>query len=253
MNIVIIEDEELTAEDLSIQVKKYSDDVEVLAILPSVEESIKYFKSHPQPDLIFSDIQLQDGASFDIYRAVSLTCPIIFCTAFNEFALEAIKSNGIDYILKPFSKQDVHTAMDKYVQLKQSLTKSEGSMDRFLGEISRMKKTSSVLVYYKDRILPIRLDDVALFYKQNEITYLKLHDGKQYAMDQTMDHFEQTVGPDFFRVSRQVLIHYRCVKETVNLFNRKLEVVPSVSLDFRIEVSRNRVNDFLDWLTVHLH
>jgi two-component system, LytTR family, response regulator LytT len=251
MKIVIIEDEELTAEDLAVQIGKYSDDIEIEAVLASVEESVRYFKSHPQPDLIFSDIQLQDGASFDIYRAVSLTCPIVFCTAFNEFALEAIKNNGIDYILKPFSKQDVHGALDKYNQLKQNLSRPEGNMDRFLGEISRMKKISSVLVYYKDKILPIRLEDVALFFKQNEITYLKMLDGKQYAMDQTMDHFEQTVGSDFFRVSRQVLIQHRCVKETVNLFNRKLEVVPSVQLDFRIEVSRNRVNDFLDWLTAH--
>ncbi len=251
MNIVIIEDEELTAEDLAHQVSKYSDDIVVQAVLPSVQESVIYFKNHPAPDLVFSDIQLQDGPSFDIFRTITLPSPIVFCTAFDEFALEAIKNNGIDYILKPFSKGDVHAAIDKFVQLRRNLSQSSPNMQKLLGDLAHIKKVTSILVYYKDKILPIRLEDIALFFKQNELTYLKTIDGRSYAMDQTLDHFEQIAGSAFFRVSRQVLIHHRCIKETVHMFNRKLEVIPSTAIDFRIEVSRNRVGDFLDWLTAH--
>lgn len=251
MNIVIIEDEELTAEDLALQVSKYSDDIVVQAILPSVQESVRYFMTQPAPDLIFSDIQLQDGSSFDIYRSIVLHTPIVFCTAFDEYALDAIKSNGIEYILKPFSKSDVHAAIDKFVTLRRTLTPKVSSMQQLLNDLARIKKASSILVHYKDKILPIRIDDIALFYKQNEITYLKTIDGRQYAMEQTLDHFEQTVGDAFFRVSRQVLIQHRCIKETTHMFNRKLEVIPSTSIDFRIEVSRNRVSDFLHWLSGH--
>ena len=248
IKVLIIEDEELTAEDLEYQIKKYSDDIEVVAKLPSIAESIHFFKNQPNPDLVFSDIQLQDGISFDIYRTVQISCPVIFCTAFNEFALDAIKNNGIDYILKPFAREDIFRALEKYFHLKKVMAPPAADMNRFLGDISKVKKVSSVLVYYRDKIIPVRVDDICLFYKQNEITYLKTFEGKSYPVDQTMDYFESIVGMEFYRISRQIIVNRRFVKETVNLFNRKLEVVPIAPLDFAMEVSRNRVGDFLEWL-----
>jgi two-component system, LytTR family, response regulator LytT len=250
IKVLIIEDEELTADDLELQVRKYADDMEVIAKLSSIAESILYLKKNEQPDLVFSDIQLQDGVSFEIFRAIPLECPVIFCTAYDEFALDAIKNNGIDYILKPFSREEVFTALDKFFQWRKILGSPSVDMNRFLGDVDRLRKVNSVLVYYRDRIIPIRLDDISLFYRQNEITYLKCLDGKSYPIDQTMDYFESVVGIDFFRISRQVIIHRRSIKETVSLFNRKLEIVPFFGIDFKLEVSRNRVSDFLEWLAI---
>lgn len=249
MNIVIIEDEELTAEDLESQILRYSDDISVVAKLQSVDEGIRYFKENPLPDLIFSDIQLQDGVSFEIYRSIQLNCPIVFCTAYDDFGLEAIKNNGIDYILKPFAKEDVFKALEKYFQLKKSFASSESSMQQLLTDIGQLRKINSILIYHKDKIIPLRIDDIVLFYKENEITYVRNKDGKSFAVDQTMDYFESVVGQHFFRANRQTIIQRDFIQETVSMLNRKLEIIPKQSVQFKLEVSRNRVSDFLDWLT----
>lgn len=249
MNIVIIEDEELTAEDLESQIIRYSDDITVVAKLQSVDEGIRYFKENALPDLIFSDIQLQDGVSFEIYRSIQLNCPIVFCTAYDDFGLEAIKNNGIDYILKPFAKEDIFKALEKYFQLKKSFASSETSMQQLLTDIGQLRKINSILIYHKDKIIPLRIDDIVLFYKENEITYVRNKDGKSFAVDQTMDYFESVVGQHFFRANRQTIIQRDFIQETVSMLNRKLEIIPKQSVQFKLEVSRNRVSDFLDWLT----
>lgn len=249
MNIVIIEDEELAAEDLESQIKAYSHEIAVVAKLQSVNDGIKYFKENVIPDLIFSDIQLEDGLSFEIYRTVQLQCPIVFCTAYDDFSLEAIKNNGIDYILKPFAKADIFMALEKYFRMKSSFASKEEPLQKLLSDIGQLKKVNSILIYQRDKIIPQRIDDIVLFYKENEITYVRNTEGKSFAVDQTMDYFESIVSRDFFRTNRQTIIRRDFIKETVSMLNRKLEITPKHGVPFKLEVSRNRVSDFLDWLS----
>jgi DNA-binding LytR/AlgR family response regulator len=253
MKIVIIEDEMLTAEDLKETILNHLPTAQIEAIIPSVKKALEYFSTSPKVDLIFSDIQLQDGASFDIYRQIHVSAPIIFCTAFNEYALDAIKSNGIDYVLKPFSQEEISKAIDKYLALRNNMVSSNVNpainIENLISSLGSASKKSSILVYYKDKILPIRIEDIVIFYKQNEITYLKTVAGKAYSIDQTMDQLEETIGKNFFRINRQCLVNHKSIRETTNLFNRKLQITLEVPLDFEVEVSRNRVSDFLEWLT----
>ena len=165
MNIIIIEDEENNAEDLRQNILKHNPSANIIALLKSVKESIEYLKKHEQPDLFISDIELGDGLSFEIFEATKTTAPVIFVTAYNEYALEAFKANGIDYILKPFNHKTVSMALDKYLTLTGAKVKSP-DIDKLLQWIGNTPKEnkSSILVYLKDKIIPVKLNEIALFY-----------------------------------------------------------------------------------------
>src|SRR3989339_245967 len=174
MKIVIIEDELLTAEDLKNTILDIEPDARVIAILSSIKEAVFYFQKNERPDLIFSDIQLGDGLSFEIFKEIPITTPVIFCTAYDEYALQAFKANGIDYILKPFDEKAVRTALGKFVKLK------DPGPD--LQKQIRQAPHSSLLVYQRDKIFPIRLCDVALIYVENEITHLLTFEKKIFTI-----------------------------------------------------------------------
>src|SRR5690606_36462469 len=163
MKIVIIEDEKLTAKDLEDVILEVAPSSEVVAVLYSVKQAVAYLSKSPAPDLIFSDIQLGDGLSFDIFNQVKINTPIVFCTAYDEYALKSFRLNGIDYMLKPFTQEAVKGALDKYEGL--SLAFSGGSpaieeVQRILNEL-KPTKSSSVLVNHKEKIIPIKMDDIA--------------------------------------------------------------------------------------------
>ncbi|HEX9509512.1 MAG TPA: LytTR family DNA-binding domain-containing protein [Puia sp.] len=250
MNVVIIEDEILSGEDLAYMIGQINADITILAHLRSVKESIAYLKGRTDVDLIFSDIQLGDGLSFEIFRSVRTEAPIIFCTAFNEYAVEAFKTNSIDYILKPFDNKAVAAAINKYYQLKKYFAPTAVDYDSLIHILAgRRRELSSILVYYKDKVLPINLDEIALFYIDKETTRLLSFSKKIFIVDQTLDQLEHSCGDDFFRVNRQYLVNRRAVTDATHYFPRKYVV--NISLDFKeaIVVSKNRTSDFLKWLT----
>jgi DNA-binding LytR/AlgR family response regulator len=252
MRLVIIEDEPLTADDLAQTIKQLYPSSELLGIFPSVKKSVAFFETQPQVDLVFSDIQLLDGPSFEIFRTVSISAPVIFCTAFNEFALEAFKANGIDYVLKPFSTEAIKQALQKYESLKQNFLSTETTqpspLQKLVDSLKENKSISTILVHYREKIIPVKLEEIALFYKQNEITYLKTFAGKSFAIDQTLDQLEQSCGSNFFRISRQCIVNHASIRETEHTFNRKLIVHLNVANEMDLDVSRNRVSPFLEWL-----
>ncbi|HTF81379.1 MAG TPA: response regulator [Cytophagales bacterium] len=252
MHILIIEDEELSAEDLADTLSQLNPDIQILEVLPSVKAALEYFSKNPKVDLIFSDIQLQDGLSFEIFKQVDSTTPVIFCTAYDEYALEAIKSNGIDYILKPFSKMAVHEALKKYENLKSNFSFSLQQIDRLqvlLDQVTAQQHITSLLVYYKDKIIPIKISDIALFYIRHELTQILTFSGKTYTIDKTMEQLESCCGQQFFRANRQHLIHARSIVETIQYLNRKLLIKLSVPFDDEILVSKTKVQAYLEWLT----
>jgi len=243
MNIVIIEDELLTAEDLTEIIEQIGKEVRIAAVLHSVKDAIHYFLDAPAVDLVFSDIQLGDGLSFEIFRAVRIDAPVIFCTAYDEYALEAIRNNGIEYILKPFTAETVGKAFAKYtvVDYEQLIRSITDGRDQ--------QQVGSILVHHRDKILPISLDEIAVFYIDGELTRLHCFNGKTYPVSQSLDELEELSKASFFRVNRQYVVSRRAVIDANHYPPRKYTVNLSIPFKEVIVVSKNRTTDFLQWLT----
>ena len=250
MKIIVIEDEKFTADDLISTITSVEPEAEIVATLNSVKSSISYFRSQPHPDLIFSDIQLGDGLSFEIFNAVKITTPVIFCTAYDEYALNAFKTNSIDYVLKPFSTSAVEDALVKFNSLKQTFGGNDQQYKAIINLLQSRQtpQASSVLVHYKDKIMPLRLDHIALFYLDNKITYLTTLDQKTYSINKNLEELEQISGNHFFRVNRQCLINRKTVIDASHYFSRKLSINITVPFHEKITVSKEKTPQFLAWL-----
>ena len=250
MNILIIEDERLTAEDLGDMIVQAEPGAKIISVLSSVQEAIAYFNENEEPDLIFSDIQLGDGLSFEIFQTVDIKAPIIFCTAYDEYAIEAFKTNGIHYILKPFKEQEIIKALEKYKTLRATFAPADHSLNTILQLFQQKKqpKATSVLVHYKEKIIPVKLDDIALFYIKHEVTHLYTFDQKTYTLNKTLDEVQQISGYDFHRANRQFIVNRNAVQNVEQYFSRKVSVVLSMPFDTRIIVSKEKITPFLEWL-----
>ncbi len=265
MKIVIIEDEPITARELKFILRKLEPDVIILETIDTVEGSIDFFKN-TQPDLIFSDIHLADGSCFDIFDKVAVKSPIIFCTAYDEYAIEAFKTNGVAYILKPFDEQTVSAALKKVKTLfnfsiasnpvKESSvdTASTASFPIDLDALSKILNSkqnykSSFLVSKGGKLIPVDISNVAFFYIKNEITMLYTIKGDTYMTDYTLESLEKEVNPhDFYRANRQFLINRRIIKEVETYFARKLFVKTHTHVPENIIISKAKATDFTKWL-----
>lgn len=251
MKIIIIEDESLVAEDLASSLKNCNDQIEITALLGSVKEAIAYFKINPQPDLIFSDIQLGDGLSFEIIKTVPLNVPVIFCTAFNEYALDAFKANGIEYILKPFSVDELKTALGKFKKMQQLLSGQIAEQyQKAMELISNLQKSTSetIMVKYRNRLLPFTLDKIALFYVESETTVMLAHNGKSYILTESLEELEKRTKRFFFRMNRQQLINRNAIADVTDYFPRKLKINLIFPFHKDIFVSREKRTKMLSWL-----
>jgi DNA-binding LytR/AlgR family response regulator len=251
MNIVIIEDELLVADDLELSIAQLIEEPFTITQLHSVKEAIAYFKDEPSVDLIFSDIQLGDGLSFEIFIAVTISVPVIFCTAYDEYALEAFKANGIDYILKPFTTQTLERALQRYSQLKKIFSPEQAPQYSALMQLLTDRETqrsSSVLVYHQDKIIPVKLEDIAMFYLENEITHLLTFSGKTFYPNKNLDELEKLSGNYFFRANRQFLVCRKAIIDVSSFFSRKLSLNLNVPFGEKVIVSKGKAPQFLSWL-----
>ena len=252
MDIVIIEDEPLTAEDLADTISEVDDRSQVVACLESVKESIDYFNNSDSPDLIFSDIQLSDGLCFELFQKMDIVVPVIFCTAYNEYAIQAFKANGIDYIVKPFNRKMVLEALERYRKLKHTFSGQPDPIpyDALMDMLTEKKNRhpASLLVHHKDQILPIKTEDIAVFFIENEMTRLFTFDRGLYFIDKSLDDLDKLTDSGFFRANRQHLVNRDAVKSASRKFNRKLVVRLSIPYKETITVSKAKAPDFLDWL-----
>ena len=180
MNIVIIEDELMSADDLADILKQIDPSITVCGIFPSVKKATAYLKTAPAVDLIFSDIQLGDGLSFEIFKEVKINTPVIFCTAYDEYALKAFEANAIEYILKPFDKSAIEKALDKYHEIKMYYAPVMMDYTSLINTLTTHNKTeySAILVYQKEKVLPIKINDIAICYIDNEITRIVCFNNK---------------------------------------------------------------------------
>jgi len=251
MKIVIIEDEDLTANDLAATILKIDKSAKIIAVLASVKESVTFFRKNSAPDLIFCDIQLGDGLSFEIFRESTISAPVIFCTAYDEYALKAFKANGIDYVLKPFSRKTIAESLEHYKTLKNSFQNSDSPMERILELFENRKqiKQNTVLVFHRDNIIPVKVDDIALFYIENEITRLVTFSRKHHTINKSLEELETITGNNFFRANRQFLINRNAIRDASQYFARKLVVTLTLPVNEKIIVSKEKVTLFLDWLS----
>lgn len=256
MNVVIIEDEVQTAWDIRSSIEKVRPAYSILAILDHVESGIEWFANNPKPDLIISDIKLGDGLSFDIFQKVPLQSPIIFCTAYNEYAMEAFKNNGVDYLLKPVNE----------IMLERSLAKIEGfignarhavdkdliaSLRRSL-EVRETSYRRSLLISYRSQLIPVQTDQVALFCIEDKNVFLFTFDGKKYQIQETLEQLEKFLHPDqFFRANRQFIVSFRSIKQIEHYDSRKLLVDTGLKGLEPVVISKAKASEFLSWLQSH--
>lgn len=248
--VVIVEDETAAAVNLRSMLKTIVPDVEVLTVLESVEEAVEYFSAEVEADVVFMDIHLADGDSFRIFKSVDIAIPIIFTTAYDEYALEAFKVNSIDYLLKPFKEEDLQRALDKL----QRLTSSERdeSRERVTKMVADAHNDSlqTLLVRYKDKIIPVAMEDVAFFYTYAERVTLTTLDGKTYPVDKTLETLTQQLDSvKFYRANRQFIISRRAVKDIAVWFGSRLALNLTIETPERIIISKARVPEFKRWLS----
>ena len=250
MTIVIIEDERLTANDLAETILQFDSSIKIAAQLLSVKEAIHYFQHNSQPDLIFSDIHLGDGLSFEIFRTAKINAPVIFCTAYDEYALAAFSANGIDYLLKPFTLSSVTAALQKFYRITQQHTTGTPYEQIIkLFESNRTETITTLLVHYKEKILPIKLQDTAVFYLDGNLVHMVTFDGKVYFPGKSLEELEKVTGRNFYRANRQSLVNRNAIIDVSNHLGRKLWVNVSVPLKESITVSRDKAPHFLKWLS----
>jgi len=251
MNIVIIEDEGIVADELELNIKQLVGEPADIVQLRSVKQAITYFRKAETPDLIISDIQLGDGLSFEIFIEAPVKAPVIFCTAYDEFALDAFKANGIDYILKPFTRQTLDSALEKYRQLKRIFSANQAPQYDVMMQLlaNREQQTAaSVLVYHQDKIIPVKLQDIAMFYLENEITHILTFSGKTFYPNKNLDELERLSGSQFFRANRQFLICRKAIIDVSSFFSRKLSLNLNIPFAGKVIVSKGKAPQFLSWL-----
>lgn len=242
MNIVIIEDEPLTARDLEACIRAAEPAAKIVAVLPSVAEATQFFRDNASPDLIFSDIQLGDGLSFSIFASLEQGVPVIFCTAYDAYALDAFKAAGIDYILKPFSAKSIAGALGKYQRLTGSAFKELAAL---FGQSATRR---NLLVYHKEKIVPVNLTDIALFYLKADAVQLVTFAKQVYTLHKTLEEIEKMAGAVFYRVNRQCLVNREAIRDVSQDGGRRLLVNLLVPCEEKVTVGRARVSDFLEWL-----
>jgi two-component system, LytTR family, response regulator LytT len=251
MKIVIIEDLKITAKDLKRTILSIDSDIDVLAMLHSVEESVDYFKTNPEVDLIFSDIRLGDGLSFDIFKKINNPIPIIFCTAYNTYFAEAFQVIGIDYILKPFTKNSIETALVKYQNLENKFSKKKEDYSNLLNVLEEKlyPKKTSVIVYHRDKIIPIDSTNVALLFIENGCTYAQTFKDEKFIITDNLEDLEKYFTPQFFRANRQFLVNRKAIKDASHFLNRRIVINLNIPFKEQILVGKLKITAFIDWLS----
>jgi len=252
MNVVIIEDEHLTAERIASLLGQIDPGINILAIIDSVKRSVEWFRTNGKPDLVMMDIQLADGLSFDIFDAVVIEAPVIFITAFQEYAIKAFKVNSVDYLLKPVSEEDLRAALvkfRKYHNHKLTVPFIGGDLLRNIREMINRPFKSRFMVRVGEHIRSIDVGDILYFYSLQKGTYLHSADNHNYVIDYTIGRLEEILDPLLFhRINRRYLTTHRAISDVITLSSSKLKVKIVHSDDDEIYISRDRLSSFKEWL-----
>lgn len=256
MRYLIIEDEPLAQEELVRMLKSFDPDFTLLATIDSVKAAIYWFQNNEQPDLVFMDIHLSDNICFEIFDKVDVKAPVIFTTAYDQYAIEAFKTNGIAYLLKPIEEEELEAALKKF----RTLTSSNVELSTIHTQIQQLSTQPiqrQAVNSYKERLLAkvgdnyqhIAMQDVAYFYSEDHYTFVATKDKQRYIINYTLDSLLDQLNPQqFFRISRQFIINIDAISNIAKHFNGRLKIAVNPSFSEDIYVSRNRVQAFLAWL-----
>lgn len=250
MNAVIVEDEGLAASDLRTILDEFGT-IRVVATLESVAETIDWFQQHPEPDLLFLDIHLADGSAFQIFEHIAIRCPVIFTTAYDEYALKAFSVNSIDYLLKPIEPESVRRALAKLDTLK-SDDQGEESIQKL---VEYFKKSSAGQTHFLipakgDKLVPLEVKVIAYFHIDTGLVKAVTFDGRTFVMDRTLDELAgQLKSADFFRANRQYIIARSAIKDIDLWFNSRLSINLKYAVPEKILVSKARVPEFRNWFS----
>ena len=255
MNAIIIEDEKLVAKELSMKIAEIDADLMILAVLPSVKTALKWFGENAEPDIVFADIQLADGVSFEIFDKFQLTCSIIFITSYNEYAIRAFKVNGIDYLLKPVEPEELKKAIEKAKKINKNLSKPLIDLNYLVemlksGEHAKLLYKEHFLCSYRNAWIPVKTEEIA-FFMYDILIYVYTKTREKYNMDfESLDEIEEMLNPDlFFRVNRQFIINRNVVQRVWGIDNSKMMVkLKEPHQNIEIDVSRQKASVFKKWL-----
>ncbi len=250
MKAIIIEDEKLSAEHLNNLLNRLDADVEVIAYYDSVKKCVEEFKKGMKAEVLFMDVHLADGLSFEIFSKIDLEVPVIFTTAYDEYAIKAFKVNSIDYLLKPIGLEDLKAALSKLRKLKGGAERLS-TLDNIANAYHQLSRTfkNRFMVKNGDVISTIKTSEISHFISEDGAVLLCTSQGKRYVIDYTLDTLEAAISPEeFFRINRKLIVHINSVQKVSSYFNSRLKLQhPAISEDDAV-VSRERVNDFKDWL-----
>lgn len=256
MKVLIVEDEPLTARKLQRTLAEVEPTAEVVGLTAGIEESVVWIEINPPPDLILMDIELADGQSFEIFRRVEVKSPVIFTTAYDEFAIRAFKVNSIDYLLKPIKKEDLRLAIGKLRQMREVLGQNEShlrsTLKNLLAELappSRPQYRERFLIKQGQKMWTLEGAQVAYFFSKQKLTFARTHEGRDFLVDYTLEDVENELDPlQFFRLNRQIVSSRMGISKVQQYFNRKLKL--SLTPDFAedVLVGREKVKEFKLWL-----
>lgn len=247
MNILILEDETRAANHLERLLAKVAPEMTVVSRIESVRDGIKYLRNNPEPELIFSDIQLADGLSFEIYKLVSVQCPIIFTTAYDHYAIEAFQTNGIDYLLKPIEEERLRQAIEKVKHFSRGLV-----LEKILSltnPTSEKVYKSRFMVKVGDKIKSVPVEEILAFYSQEKASFIRTTDAHTYCIDYALDQLEPMLDPEkYFRINRKYIVSIGACTNILAWTNSRLRLKIDGIDDSDIIVARERVQEFKNWL-----
>ena len=256
MKIAIIEDEPKIAESLKLILMEIDPSISVMKILSSVKSSVEWLRVNQSScDLLFMDINLTDGLSFEIFNQIESNTPIVFLTAYDQYALDAFKVNGVDYILKPFDKTKIKQSLKKFKSLTQTGSNPLNAecLQHFMEVVTSKtisNKRKSYLVYHQDKLIPLAVDDISWFYKSNQVTYACTISNKKYVIDDALDKIQNEVSSvNFYRANRQFIVSKNAIENIAIYFNGRLIVNILPKPDEKIIVSKAKATDFKNWLS----
>ncbi len=248
MRVLIVEDETSASENLTDILKDIDPGIEIMGYTESVQQTVRWLSAGNKPDLIFMDIHLSDGSSFAVFDKMSVETPIVFTTAYDEYAIDAFKVNSIDYLLKPVKQSDLERALDKFSRLGRNDT------DRYIEMMKELASTrgsykSRLLVPVKDKLLPVQVSDVSCFYTTNEATTIYLKNGQSYQCGWTLNQIMGSLDPnEFVRANKQFILSRSSIKNITIWFDSRLKIDIDVDVPERIYVSKNKAAEFKAWI-----
>ena len=251
MKLLIVEDEALLAKRLKTLLVKIEPAAEIMGHTSSIATTVHWLQQHPAPDLIFMDIELADGQCFQIFEQVSVKTPIIFTTAYDEFALRAFKLNSIDYLLKPIKEEELKAAIDKWKEIKGD-KEHLPDLASLLKELRKEQATNirdRFLVKQGQKLVPLPISDIALFFSKNTLTFLLTRSGQKFMIDYSLDEIEDSLPPKkFFRANRQFILAHDIISVIHPWFNGKLKLDINLPLEEEIIISRDKAPLFKEWM-----